>query len=146
MARLAQLAPGHQVLDPFCGAGTLLLEAQYLEPQASYVGMDHDPAAIAAARANAGGWRVTWHCTDTRRLTTAADRIITNPPWNRRVPIGDLTPYLRAWRRALVGPAVALLLPEQVSALGRGWRIRARYDVAVAGAHPVIVVVEPSPC
>ncbi|RZT13212.1 23S rRNA G2445 N2-methylase RlmL [Kribbella sp. VKM Ac-2569] len=144
MARLADLAPDHNVVDPFCGAGTLLLEAHQLEPQAEYVGLDHDPAAIAAARANAAGRRMQWRCADTRRLTTGADRIITNPPWNRRVQIGDLAPYLRAWRRVLDGRLVAILTPEQATRLGRGWRVQARYDVTVAGRHPVIVVAEVS--
>ncbi|WP_350274355.1 methyltransferase domain-containing protein [Kribbella sp. HUAS MG21] len=151
MARLAGLAPGQDVLDPFCGAGTLLLEAQLLEPRARYVGLDRDPAALAAARdnaaarANAPSGGLTWVRADTRRLTGAADRIVTNPPWNRRVRIGDIAPYLRAWRRVLDGRLVALLTPEQAAALGRGWRIEARYDVAVAGRHPVIVVAEVSP-
>ncbi|NIK57705.1 methyltransferase domain-containing protein [Kribbella shirazensis] len=149
MARLAQLAPGHDVLDPFCGAGTLLLEARLLEPRAEYVGLDRDPAAIAAARANAArasacDRTMTWSCADTRRLTGSADRMITNPPWNRRVRIGDLAPYLRAWRRVLDGRLVAILTAEQAAGLGRGWRIEARYDVAVAGRHPVIVVAEAS--
>ncbi|HZX05684.1 methyltransferase domain-containing protein, partial [Kribbella sp.] len=69
MARLAKLAPGQQVIDPFCGAGTLLVEAHHLEPGARYVGLDRDPAAIAAAKANwaaadhrggEGGGGVVW--------------------------------------------------------------------------------------
>ncbi len=142
MARLADLAPGQQVLDPFCGAGTLLLEAQLLEPQAEYVGLDRDPAAIAAASANGAGRRMEWRCADTRSLTTAADRIITNPPWNRRVQIGDLAPYLRAWRQVLDGRLVTILTPEQATRLARGWRVQARYDVSVAGRRPVVVVAE----
>lgn len=151
MARLAQLAPGQVVLDPFCGAGTLLLEAHELEPRARYVGLDRDPAAIAAARANATGRQLRLASADTRRLTTAligrttADRIVTNPPWNRRVRIGELAPYLRAWRRVLDGRLVTILTAEQAAGLGHGWRIEARYDVAVAGQHPVIVVAEVSP-
>ncbi|TCC02563.1 TRM11 family SAM-dependent methyltransferase [Kribbella soli] len=144
MARLAELAPAHQVVDPFCGAGTLLLEAHLLEPQAEYVGLDHDPVAIAAARANAAGRRMEWRCADTRGLTTGADRIITNPPWNRQVQIGDLAPYLRAWRQVLDGRLVAILTPEQATRLDRGWRVQARYDVTVAGRHPVVVVAEVS--
>lgn len=65
MARLARIESGHTVLDPFCGAGTLLLEASFVEPGAVYVGLDREAAAIAAARANASGqpavrWRPTW--------------------------------------------------------------------------------------
>ncbi|WP_166678421.1 methyltransferase domain-containing protein [Kribbella kalugense] len=155
MARLAGIASGHTVLDPFCGAGTLLLEAHALEPQATYVGSDRDPAALAAARENtasaagirenaAGAAGVRWRRGDAARLSTNADRIITNPPWDVRLSIGDLTPYIRQWHRALDGRLVAILNPQQAAQLDRGWRVLARYDLAVAGQHPRIVVAEPS--
>ncbi|MEU8221062.1 methyltransferase [Kribbella sp. NPDC048915] len=162
MARLADLAPDHAVLDPFCGAGTLLLEAQAIEPRARYAGVDRDREAVAAARANAaahsaaragtyatdrgdrGDRAIDWVCADSATLTARADRIITNPPWNRRRYIGDLAPYLRAWRRTLNGLLVALVMPEQVAGLRRGWRVCARYEIAVAGQHPIIVVADSS--
>jgi 23S rRNA G2445 N2-methylase RlmL len=168
MARLAGIAPGHTVLDPFCGAGTLLLEAHAVEPQATYVGSDRDPAALAAARENAAGARrtgdaarvrrtgdaagvrrtgdtaITWRRADAARLSTTADRIITNPPWDVRLSIGDLTPYIRQWRQALDGLLVVILNPQQAAQLTRGWRVHARYDLAVAGQHPRIFVAEPS--
>ncbi|MFI5698180.1 methyltransferase domain-containing protein [Kribbella sp. NPDC051586] len=159
MARLAGIAPGHRVLDPFCGAGTLLLEARAIEPRATYVGCDRDPGAIAAAKANAakanaakanvgeagiGAGAVLWRRRDAGRLDVTADRIITNPPWDHRLPIGDLTPYIRQWREALDGVLVAILGPQQVAQLGRGWRVHAVYELAVAGQHPRIVVAEPS--
>jgi 23S rRNA G2445 N2-methylase RlmL len=153
MARLAGIAPGQHVLDPFCGAGTLLLEAHAVEPQASYVGSDRDSAALAAARENAAGAAgirrardaaITWRRGDAARLSATADRIITNPPWDVRLSIGDLTPYIRQWRRALDGRLVAILTPHQAAQLDRGWRVLARYDLAVAGQHPRIVVAEPA--
>ncbi|MBP2350915.1 23S rRNA G2445 N2-methylase RlmL [Kribbella aluminosa] len=69
MAHLADLAPGHDVLDPFCGAGTVLLEAQVLEPDARYVGVDRAQGTIAAAQANASALQreVTWRLGDARR-------------------------------------------------------------------------------
>lgn len=150
MARLAALAPGHQALDPFCGAGTLLLEAYAVEPRARYVGSDRDPAAIAAARANAEAPaerpNISWRRGDAAHLTTPADRIITNPPWDLRVHIGDLRPYIRRWQRSLRpdGLLVAILAAHQAGQLTRGWQVRARYDVAVGGQHPAIVVAGPS--
>ncbi|GAA4535287.1 MULTISPECIES: methyltransferase domain-containing protein [Nonomuraea] len=53
MAGLARLAGARTVLDPCCGAGTTLIEAAALAPQAVLLGLDHDQAAIAAARENA---------------------------------------------------------------------------------------------
>jgi precorrin-6B methylase 2 len=148
MARLAGLAPGHHVLDPFCGAGTVLLEAHLLEPRATYVGLDRDPAALAAAHANCASAdaSVRWRRGDAGRLEETADRIVTNPPWNVRLGIGDLTPYVRRWHRVLRpgGLLVAILNRDQAAGITRGWRVHARHEVAVAGRHPVIVVAEPS--
>ncbi|MBF6329591.1 methyltransferase domain-containing protein [Nocardia transvalensis] len=52
MAHLADIRPGNQVLDPCCGAGTLLIEASLLQPTASYTGFDLNPTAIQAAQRN----------------------------------------------------------------------------------------------
>jgi 23S rRNA G2445 N2-methylase RlmL len=164
MARLAGIAPDHIVLDPFCGAGTLLLEARAVEPRAMYVGIDRDPGAIAAAKANmtkanmakanalgvgadrTGVAGVTWCLGDAGRLEGTADRIVTNPPWNVQLNIGELGPYLRAWRRALRpgGRVVAIVSEPQAAQLTRGWSVHACYDLAIAGQHPRIVVAEPS--
>ncbi|WP_329001878.1 methyltransferase domain-containing protein [Kribbella sp. NBC_00709] len=174
MARLAGISAGDRVLDPFCGAGTVLLEAHAVEPQAEYVGIDRDPGALAAAQANAananareagagqagaaeaagarvgaapaGVGGVVWCLADAGRLDGSADRIVTNPPWDVRLSIGELGPYARQWRRALRpgGRVVAILSETQGAQLTRGWRVQARYDLAVAGQHPRIVVAEPS--
>jgi 23S rRNA G2445 N2-methylase RlmL len=156
MARLADLAPGQDVLDPFCGAGTVLLETHQLEPQARYVGVDRAAAALAAAQANwaaAGperlcGVGVVWRSGDARWVDGAADRIVTNPPWGVRVGAGDVPAAVRRWREVLRpgGVVVAIVMGEQAALFGRGWRIRGRYEVAVAGRHPVILAVEPSRC
>ncbi|MGZ0152246.1 methyltransferase domain-containing protein [Kribbella sp. WER1] len=144
MAQLAGLAPGHRVLDPFCGAGTVLLEAHLLEPAADYVGVDHHPAAIAAAQANARqlvGTSISWRVGDARRVGGAFDRIVSNPPWGVRVDAVNVSAGMRRWRKVLRpgGVVVALLLGEQMP---RGWRVLGRYELAVAGKHPVIVVLD----
>ncbi|MFK4088912.1 TRM11 family SAM-dependent methyltransferase [Kribbella sp. NPDC020789] len=145
MARLAAIEPGMRVLDPFCGAGTVLLEAHELEPRASYLGIDRRTEAIAAAHTNAethGGelLGVRFRVGDAGRVSGWVDRIVTNPPWGVRLAVGDLTPYVRAWRRVLRpgGLVVAILDQEQTWA---GWEVRASYDVSVAGRHPRIVVL-----
>ncbi|WP_432879102.1 methyltransferase domain-containing protein [Kribbella sp. CA-245084] len=179
MARLAGIEPAHRVVDPFCGAGTLLLEAQAIEPQASYTGIDQDPAALAAAHENAagaaarenaaeaaprdaqgaeglartsrapraagaGGAGVRWCWGDAACLGGRVERIVTNPPWDHRLQIGDLGPYVRRWHEVLDGVLVAIVNPQQAAQIDRGWRVRAVYEVAVAGQHPRIVVAEPS--
>ncbi|MFI7065504.1 TRM11 family SAM-dependent methyltransferase [Kribbella sp. NPDC050124] len=147
MARLARIGRGHRVLDPFCGAGTLLLEAHELMPGARYVGTDRQPTAITAAQANASRRaQMEWRIADARDLRATVDRIITNPPWDRRVAIGNLAPYLRQWRRTQAERVVAILNPEQAAMLtgDAAWRVLDVYDVAVAGQHPRIIVAEPA--
>src|SRR5205085_6385556 len=51
LVRLAEAAPGLRLLDPCCGAGTILVEAALRG--AVVLGGDSDPAAVAAARVNA---------------------------------------------------------------------------------------------
>lgn len=148
MAGLAGIRAGQRVLDPFCGAGTLLLEAHAIEPGATYLGIDRQPAALAAARANTPSREVTWRTGDAARLSGPVDRILTNPPWNVRVSLGDFAPYLREWRRVLRpgGRVVAILNQEQAARISAdaAWRVVEAYDVAVAGRHPRIVVAERS--
>ncbi|MQA98362.1 MAG: methyltransferase domain-containing protein [Streptosporangiales bacterium] len=58
MALLADIRPGHTVVDPCCGAGTLLIEAAHVQPTARLHGYDTSPEAITAARANAAATTV----------------------------------------------------------------------------------------
>lgn len=53
MAFVAQPKAGETVLDPCCGSGTLLAEAQALQEQLAHLyGFDTDEAAVTAARGN----------------------------------------------------------------------------------------------
>jgi tRNA (guanine6-N2)-methyltransferase len=54
-ALVAGLEAGDLVLDPCCGAGTLLLEARLQQPAARLIGGDVDLNAVRTARANAEG-------------------------------------------------------------------------------------------
>ena len=49
---LAALAPSDVVLDPACGAGTILVEAVALAPSGVVCGGDLDPFALETAQAN----------------------------------------------------------------------------------------------
>ncbi|MGI5288237.1 methyltransferase domain-containing protein [Nonomuraea polychroma] len=114
MAELARLEGAGTVLDPCCGAGTTLIEAHALAPHVRLLGFDHDPAALAAAAANAraalddsdpsardglraasaspsqcGGAPFGWVLADGGRIPApdgSADRVLVNPPWGRQVP------------------------------------------------------------
>jgi len=92
MLYTAGLLPGERVLDPFCGAGTILVEAALLGAEA--VGGDSDAQALAAARENTAraGFRIALAQWDTLHLPVAsrsAAQVITNLPWGRQVAVGD---------------------------------------------------------
>ena len=142
MARLADPRPGQLVIDPCCGAGTLLIEAAAVAPAAKFRGSDTSVVALAAAATN--GPALDWERHDTTRLpysTGEVDRIIVNPPWGVQVPA------LRAgaeseWRRVLrPGGLLVALLPGDRPL--PGWRILSERPISLAGRHPRIVVAEP---
>lgn len=123
MTRLADIGPGHTVLDPCCGAGTLLIEAALAHPEAArYQGYDIDPTALAAARANkttASLDRIRIQRADVASLPvphTTVDRIVCNPPWGTQAHAkAGLATTPTAWWRELhrvltpTGTAVVLL-------------------------------------
>lgn len=58
MNQLAGLGEKDRILDPFCGAGTILIERQLLKP-CICIGVDIDPRALAAAKLNSEAAGVT---------------------------------------------------------------------------------------
>jgi tRNA (guanine6-N2)-methyltransferase len=146
MVRLAAITRGDVVLDPCCGAGTLLIETR--DTGARLLGADADPAALRAATANAGPLAAHWLHADAGTLPLRAasvDRVLVNPPWGRQVAAGGALALVpaRLWgeiRRVLRpdGRLVALL---HEGALPSGdWIVSATYPIRVSGATAVIVV------
>jgi tRNA (guanine6-N2)-methyltransferase len=94
LLELADVAPGTRILDPCCGAGTILIEAKTYGVTAW--GGDIEWEAVAAARFNAAQAGVDIHIQrwDARALPISdrsVDRIISNLPWGRAVrPDGPL--------------------------------------------------------
>ena len=127
MALLAGLQPDQAVLDPFCGSGTLLIEAGLRCPSLSLQGHDIDPAAIAQAGINAGlaGVAVSLANADSSLTTMPpADIILSNPPWGRTVEArgglstDNLAMILLAAGQAVVLADQVLDLPAQLEAAG----------------------------
>jgi tRNA (guanine6-N2)-methyltransferase len=106
LLRLVHLdAPPEVLLDPFCGSGTILLEAADLWPEGQGYGNDWDAEAVAGARENverAGlADRITiregdvWHLAETFEDVTA-DLVVTNPPFGVRMASSmDFLPFYR---------------------------------------------------
>jgi 23S rRNA G2445 N2-methylase RlmL len=90
LVTLAEVGPGLRLLDPCCGAGTILVEAEL--GGAVVLGGDSDPSAVAAARANveAAGVSAEIRQWDAQALPIASasiDRIVSNLPWGRQVAV-----------------------------------------------------------
>ena len=77
------------VLDPLCGAGTVLIERAQLGRYSLLIGGDHDPAALAAARENIGPRYkpIELHQWDAVALPlpdASVSKVVTNLPWGIR--------------------------------------------------------------
>lgn len=111
LAALAEIRPGEIVWDPFCGAGTEVIEAGLYQPRAVLYGSDIDPKAIEAARHNVrrAGVKADWFVGDFRDnlVPGTIDVMLTNPPLGRRVAPGEA----RAMADALLEIASKRLRP-----------------------------------
>lgn len=90
MSLLSDPQPGQVVLDPMCGTGTLLAERFPGLPTPVLIGSDRWPPALESARINlsainAPGSLLLANAGSLPLADACVDRILTNPPWGRRV-------------------------------------------------------------
>ena len=159
MVRLAGAAPGQVVLDPMCGAGTILAEQIELSKQrkAGRIetwGGDLEPNALRAAAANLRKVGPTllarW---DTRALPLAADsvdRVVSNPPFGKQLSSPDQVGPLyrglvRECDRVLKSGGKVVLLASDEKALREAvrpvrWRPLRKLKLEVLGQAAVISV------
>jgi 23S rRNA G2445 N2-methylase RlmL len=163
MLRLVGIAPGQSLLDPCCGAGTILAEAGGFgagglgaggfgagEFGAGVWGADIDKSAVSAARLNvdAAGIDAIIKVWDARALPIpnhSIDRVVSNLPWGRQSPIsGDLALFYRdvcaEMRRVLApGGRIALLTNAPQLAVFRDLRCDNRLEISLYGQTPTIL-------
>ncbi len=90
MAMLADLKPGQTIIDPFAGAGTVLIEAGIQCKGMTLLGYDISKATIQKACANAkrANISVNFQVADSTSVVfPKADRVISNPPWEQSVKL-----------------------------------------------------------
>lgn len=129
MVRLSEPQDGDVVLDPLCGAGTLLVERASAGPFLTLLGGDLDPATLAKARTNvrasgiAAGLR-QWDALDLPLEGSSVDVVLTNPPFGKQIAIaGDTDVFyaclLRALDRVLrPGGRLVLITSQRLAFLG----------------------------
>ncbi|MEM2940428.1 MAG: THUMP domain-containing protein [Thermoproteota archaeon] len=93
MLRIAEIKEGENLLDPFCGGGTILIEAaQTWDGRIKIFGSDINKRFLEGAKRNAKAAGVEKHISfmiaDARRLEefygSNMDKIVTNPPYGVR--------------------------------------------------------------
>jgi len=90
MAWLSEPRDNDVVLDPMCGAATILIERAHLGRYAMLFAGDLDPTAIEDARSNVGPRYKPielrrWDAVALPLETSSIDAVITNLPWGARV-------------------------------------------------------------
>ena len=89
LAWLSEPRDDDVVLDPFCGAGTVLIERAHLGKYAMLLGSDRDQGALAAARINVGARYKpirleNWDAGALPIDDASVSKIVTNLPWGIR--------------------------------------------------------------
>jgi SAM-dependent methyltransferase len=145
---------GERVLDPFCGAATILVERGLVgPPPAGLLGADLSAAARRAATANGAAARVDiavheWDATALPLAAASIDTIITNPPYGQRHgPLLDLPAlyggFLSEAGRVLRRGGLCVVLTSQTALLEQllsrraefAWRGRLAVDVLGVAAY-----------
>jgi tRNA (guanine6-N2)-methyltransferase len=163
MVRLADLEPGNVVLDPMCGAGTILAEAYIATRQwesrrdrpfpITLSGGDIDPHHVRFAKANLRHVAEipvqTWDARSLPMRGSSVDRVICNLPFGKQMStpeeigplyesaVKQMDRVLRPQGRAVLLVAEAAVLKEAIR--GVGWKQERFVPVRVLGQRAVIV-------
>lgn len=158
--RLAQLDGARRLLDPFCGSGTILLEAGAVWPDLDLIGCDWNERAATGAHANLVAASLAHRSQVMHRDSLAGlaelgpcDAIVTNPPFGRKLSRSMNFPnfYRRLFETMapLLGRGARLVfLADRGGAVNRGLRaaggFRARRErlLQMSGVWPRIYVFE----
>ncbi len=149
LLEMLALQVGERLLDPCCGAGTILAEAA--RRGASAQGGDIDAEAVAASRSNTenAGVSVPIELWDARSLPLAdgsVDCIACNLPWDRQVAIdGDEAEFYAQlcaeMERVLVpGGRVALLTSKPELLTFEGLVCQEQVEISLFGQRPLITL------
>lgn len=146
LVRLAALPRGARLLDPCCGAGTIVAEAAALGLDA--VGGDLSGEALAAARTNAPSVPAArW---DAQRLPLpdgTFDAVVSNLPWGRQVQVDQALAALyegclREIQRVLTPGGAAVLLTSAPELLDtHAFTVMQQSEISLFGQIPTVTVL-----
>lgn len=157
MGWLARPTEKDIVLDPLCGAGTVLIERALLGPLAEALGGDMRKEAVTMARRNAlaAGVKAVWRVWDARALPlddASVTRIITNLPFGKQIGTEETNADLykalvREFGRVLAADGLLVTLTSADRLWDRmlhenGWRVIKKVVMVVLGQPASIFVAE----
>ena len=162
MALQSRMNDDDVVLDPMCGAGTILIERALAGRCRMLLGGDISQEAVEAARANFGRrhkpWELAvWNAASLPLPAASVDKVITNPPWGRQIGSkADNVPlyagFLRESVRVLRAGGIVVLITSEwdllrtVLARTPGLAVvKTVKNVSVLGWHADIVTLEKRP-
>ena len=159
MIRLAEVRPRHVVVDPMCGAGTILAErlaaGQQVRGGCSAVwGGDLDFGAVRAAAVNlrrvGPALLARWDATRLPIGSNEVDRLVCNPPFGKQLSspeaVGELyAAMLREYDRILRPGGQAVLLISSAAVLRSaaravGWKALRQMSLRVLGQPATVTV------
>jgi len=140
------------IFDPFCGAGTILLESRCLGFNAA--GGDYDKDALCAARENAASAKISlnlvkWDANKLPLTDHSIKYIVTNLPWGRQVEVEhDISQKYKSFCTELSrvldkdGTAIFLTtLPDFIQI--KNFRADLSQEISVFGQRPTLVRISP---
>lgn len=152
MVRLAGVGPGMTVLDPMCGAGTILAETIEVArrrkgEKVRVIGGDIDPNAVFVTSQNlehVGPVDLArWDATRLPLGAHTVDRIVSNPPFGKQLSsLEKVVPLYEAaaaeWDRVLKpgGRAVFVVMEKKALAdplQARGWKMAREFRIRLLG-------------
>ncbi len=155
MVRLGQAQPGETVLDPMCGAGTILAEQLAVgRDKIRVLGGDRELEALRNSRANLIPFRfsdlICWEAGQLPLPDNSIDVVISNPPFGKQLgkPEDMATLYRRMIRecnRVLRKGGRAVLLVADYGVLKQAinsvpWKAQRHFNVRVLGQKATISV------
>jgi len=158
LVRLSDIRPGQTILDPTCGAGTILAETLAILATArqswTVCGGDVDRAAVRMAATNlrrlGRALLCRWDATRLPLADASIDRIVSNPPFGRQLGRPEeIAPLYRRlvldYDRVLKPNGLVVLLVSDIpklsdAARAAGWKAERRFRVRVLGQSAVASV------
>jgi 23S rRNA G2445 N2-methylase RlmL len=153
MVRLGEFAAGATIVDPFCGAGTIPIEAALMRLAAAGGDLAAEPLRAARRNAAAAGVEVALDEWDARRLPFddgQVDGVVSNVPWGRQVAVDQTLAALydaalREMARITRDGGRLILLTNMQSlvrsiAQAIGLETESEIEISLSGQRPMLAV------